>query len=118
MTDYNPVSIENAIRECANRIAKSVSICDERYRAFKEAEEDFIEAFAHARISATGPQQEKRYKAELATMAERKRCDVADAAYKYADRLAKALESELRALQSVNKSVIGMYSVAGRGEGA
>lgn len=116
MNDFNPVSVENAIRECATRIAKSVSICDERYKAFQEAEQDFVEAFANARISATGPQQEKRYKAELATMTERKRRDVADAAYKYADRLAKALESELRALQSVNKSVMGMYGAAGIGE--
>lgn len=116
MNEHNPVAIENAIRECATRIAKSVSICNERYRAFQEAEQDFIEAFAHARISATGPQQEKRYIAELATMKERKRRDVADAAYKYAADLAKALESELRAWQSVNKSVVSMYGAAGVGE--
>lgn len=117
-TEYNPVAIENAIRECANRIAKGVKVCDELYRAYQEAQQDFIEAFAHARISATGPQQEKRYKAELATMDERKRRDVAEAAYRHAERLAEALQDELRALQSVNKSVVGMYGAAGRGEGA
>lgn len=117
-TELNPVSIENAIRECANRIARSVTVCDERYRAYQAAERDFIGAFAHARTTSTGPQEEKRYKAELATMDERQVRDVAEAAYKYADRLAKALESELRALQSVGASVRQMYGVAGRGEGA
>jgi DNA-binding helix-hairpin-helix protein with protein kinase domain len=113
---YSPVAVETAIRECVTRITKGVFVCRDLYTAYQEAEQDFIEAFAHARISATGPQQEKRYKAELATMDERKRRDVAEAAYKHANRLAEALENELRAWQSVNKSVTGAYNAAGVGE--
>jgi len=49
-------------------------------------------------------------------MGEREARDVAEAAFKYADRRAKALELELRALQSIGASVRSMYAVAGRGE--
>ncbi|NKW62334.1 hypothetical protein GS931_21600 [Rhodococcus hoagii] len=31
---FDPVSVENAIRECANRIAKGVTICGNQYAAF------------------------------------------------------------------------------------
>ena len=49
-------------------------------------------------------------------MGEREARDVADQAYKYADRLAKALQSELMAYQSLNKSVLAQFDVAGVGE--
>lgn len=116
MTDYNPVQIEAAIRECANRIANGVKVCDERYTAFLNADRDYDASFAHAYLKAVGPAHEKKYRAEIATRAERERRDVADAAYRYADRTARAVESELRALQSVNKSVVSMYGAAGVGE--
>jgi hypothetical protein len=63
-----------------------------------------------------GPAHEKKYAAELATTEERAARDVADAAYRYADRLAKALESELRAYQSIGASVRATFGVAGVGE--
>jgi|SRR5690606_11418374 len=114
----DPVAIETAIRECANRIAKGVTVCSNAYSKFLEADREYDQAFARAYIEADGAAHERKYIAELATAEEREQRDVADAAYRYADRTAKALEAELRALQSVNKSVTGMYQVAGRGEGA
>jgi len=118
VTEFNPAEVEAAIRECANRIAKGVKVCDERYAAFLAADRAYDEAVARAYIAAEGPAHEKKYRAELATTAERERRDVADAAYRYADRTARAVESELRALQSVGASIRAMYMVAGRGEGA
>lgn len=118
MTDHNPVAIEGAIRDCANRIAKGVSVCDARYAEFLTADREFDRAFARAYMEHDGPAHEKKYGAELATQDERLRRDVADAAYRHADRLAKALSEELRAWQSVGASVRAMYAVAGRGEGA
>lgn len=114
----NPAQIEQHIRDISNRIAKSAGVCDERYRAFLEADRAFDLAYAHAYLKHDGPAHEKRYSADLATSDEREARDVADAAYRYADRLAKALESELRAQQSIGASVRSMYAVAGRGEGA
>ena len=58
----------------------------------------------------------RRYIAELATQQERQAMDIADAAYRYAERTSKAITEELRAWQSVGASVRMMYGVAGRGE--
>ena len=55
-------------------------------------------------------------KARAETMPAREERDIADAAYKHADRLSKALDSELRAFQSLGASVRQMYANAGRGE--
>ena len=116
MNDYNPVAIENAIRECANRIGKGVTICGKAYEAFLQADHEYDVAFAHAYLKASGPAHAKKYEAELASQPERHARDVADAAYKVADRTARAVEAELRAWQSVGASVRAMYGVAGRGE--
>lgn len=115
---YNPVSIEQAIRDCANRIAKGVTICNSRYKEFLDADHAYELAFARAWVADDGPANAKRYVCEVETINERQARDVADAAYRFADRQAKALESELRAWQSVGASVRQAYSVAGRGEGS
>ncbi|MBF6416911.1 hypothetical protein IU441_27505 [Nocardia cyriacigeorgica] len=112
----SPVQIERAIRDTANRISKSVQECADRYAAYLTADREYDHAFAVAYMRHDGPQTEKRYAAERATKQQREQRDVADAAYRLADRRAKALESELRALQSVGASVRGQYAVAGRGE--
>lgn len=109
----NPVAVETAIRECAQRISRGVKVCDERYRAFLEADHAYDKAYAQAYLDAEGAAHEKRYRAELDTAAERQARDVADAAYKYAERTAKAVEAELRAWQSVGASVREMYRSAG-----
>ncbi|ASN20668.1 hypothetical protein [Arthrobacter sp. YN] len=114
----NPVTIEQRIRDISNRIAKSAGVCNERYIAFLTADREYDQAFASAYMVHEGAAHEKKYAAELATLAEREARDVTDAAYKYADRLAKALESELRAYQSIGASVRAMFGVAGRGEGS
>ncbi|WP_280499413.1 hypothetical protein [Nocardia cyriacigeorgica] len=112
----SPVQIERAIRDTANRISKSVQECADRYTEYLTADRNYDRAYARAYMRHEGPQTEKKYAAELATPVEREARDVADAAYRFADRRAKALESELRALQSVGASVRGQYAVAGRGE--
>lgn len=113
---YSPVAVEEAIRKCANNIAKGVSICSERYAVFMEADRSYEWAYAAAYNDHDGAAHEKKYYAILATKKERTARDTADVAYRFADRTARALEAELRAWQSVNKSVIGMYGAAGVGE--
>jgi hypothetical protein len=116
MPDLNPVAVEEAIRECADRIANGVMVCDERYRAFLDADRAHDQAYAAAYLSAAGPAHEKKFRAELATAPTRAARDKADAAYRYADKQARALEAVLRAWQSVGASVRAMYAVAGVGE--
>jgi hypothetical protein len=91
----NPVDIETSIRNCSDRIAEGVGICSRRYAAFLEAERTYDASFAKAYMSHAGPAHEKKYAAELATQHERAERDAADAAYRYADRQARALENEL-----------------------
>ncbi|NEW33806.1 hypothetical protein GV791_14705 [Nocardia cyriacigeorgica] len=118
MNDYNPVQVEAAIRQCANQIADGVKVCGTRYAEYLDADRDYDAAYARAYLAADGPVHKRQHIAELDTQDERARRDAADAAYRYADRRARALEAELRALQSVGASIRQMYSVAGRGEGA
>ena len=112
----NPVDIEKRIRELAYGIARGVQICSDAYAAFLKADREYDRAYAKAFLRATGSVDTRKQQTELDTVAERDALDVADVAYRYADRNAKALESELRAYQSVGASVRAMYNVAGRGE--
>lgn len=112
----NPVAVEQKILELSNRIAKSAGICNDRYVARLESERAYERAYAQAYMAHQGPQQEKRYAAVLATETEKAQADEDEAAYRYADRLAKALESEPMAFQSVARSVGRMYNAAGVGE--
>ena len=116
MVELTPVAVENHIRELSTRIAKSASVCNERYQVFLEADRAFDQAYARAFLAHDGPQTEKRYAADLASLGEREARDVADAAYRYADRLSKALSAELMAFQSLNKSILAQYGAAGVGE--
>jgi hypothetical protein len=118
MDVLNPVEIETRIRDISNRIAASAGVCNERYKAFLMADHAYDLAESQAYLDHDGPAHEKKRAAELAVKDLREARDVADAAYRYADRTAKALESELRAYQSVGASVRAMYQVAGRGEGS
>lgn len=113
---HSPVSVEQKILEISNRISKSAGSCNTSYVAFLTADRAYDRAFAKAFLAHKGPQTEKRYAAEEATEAEREARDVADAAYRYGDRLSKALQAELMAMQSVNKSVLAQFGVAGVGE--
>lgn len=116
MTELNPVMLEQHILSVSNRIANSAGQCNARYKAYLDADREYDRAYAQAFMNHDGAQGEKRYAAEIATTDERAARDVADAAYKYADRLSKALQSELLAFQSLNKSVLAQYQVAGVGE--
>jgi hypothetical protein len=117
MTDVlNPVSVEHAIREVADSIAKGVRIVSDRYSDFLNADRAYDQAFARAYMAQDGPAHERKYAAELATAQERQARDVADVAYQYARSTARALEDKLRAYQSVNASIRTAYGVAGVGE--
>lgn len=112
----NPVQIEQEIRSTADRIYNGVKVCSERYAEFVEAEDTFDRAFAQAYMEHDGPAHEKKYAALLATTEQKDALNIADTAYRHADRKAKALDAVLRAWQSVGASVRSMYGTAGRGE--
>lgn len=108
----NPVAVEQSIRELANRISTGVRVVSDRYNTFLTADRVYEQAFARAYLGHDGPAHEKKYAAEVATEQEREARDVADAAFRYADRTARAVENELRAMQSVGASVRAMYGTS------
>ena len=105
----NPVDIETAIRTCADRIHTGVGVVTNAEAKAREAARIYDRAFAQAYLKSEGPAHEKKYRAELLTGPERDALDVAELAYKHAERTAKAIEAELRAWQSVGASVRAMY---------
>jgi hypothetical protein len=116
--DWNPVTVEKAIYDCAQRIANGVLKADRAYRLFQAAEHAHEIAFAKAYLANDGsPAHERKYRAQLETVDERKARDEADAAYKLMASNMKAVQSELDALRSLGVSIRQAYAVAGRGEG-
>lgn len=106
----NPADVEAAIRDLSNRITKGVRVVSEAHKAQLDTDRDYDQAFARAYLAADGPAHERKYHAELATRGERERRDAAEVLFRYSDRQARALENELRALQSIGASIRAMYS--------
>ena len=110
----NPVQIEAHLTALVTRISRGISITSDRYAEFMEADRLLDQAQARAYLAAEGPVKEREAKVELETAEERERRDVAEAAYKHADRLSKALDLEVRTFQSLGASVRVAYGNAGR----
>ena len=105
----NPVDAERKIQELSDRIARGVGVITNAERETRAKKRAFDLAYAHAYKKAEGPVHERRYTADILTMAQREEADIADIAFKHAERTAKALEKELMAWQSINSSLRAMY---------
>lgn len=114
MEVLNPVAIETRIRQVSDDIAAGVKVVTARYDAYLRADHAYDLAVAAIQDGWEGAAWKCEAAVTLGTVAERKARDRAEVVYKYADRRAKALESELRAYQSVGASVREMYRTAGR----
>lgn len=114
----NPVEVEAAIRRLANESARAVRIVTKALEAYRDAERLYDREFASAYLAYEGPAHERKYAAEVGTTDLRRDRDVAEVAWRYAERAAASLERQLSAYQSINRSVGQMYSAAGlMGEG-
>lgn len=112
----NPVQVEQAIREAVNVVAQGVDVVTQRLAAYREAQRKFDLAWAHAYMTAQGAVEERKQQAMIACMELRESLDVAEVAYKFAERKCRAAESTLSAFQSISRSVNAMYGAAGVGE--
>ena len=112
----NPVEIEQGIVAAAEEVARSVQIVSDRLEAYREAEHLFDLKWAGEYMRATGPVEERKQTCVLKTEVERKAMDVAEVAFKYADRKCKAAEARLSAYQTLSRSITAMYKTAGVGE--
>jgi len=109
----NPAEIESLIRRFAGEIAQGVKAVSQAHQRFKERTRLYDHAYAVAYMAHVGPQTEKKYAAEKATQVERGEADAAEVAFRHAERQMKALEIQLSAAQTINKSVMSMYGAAG-----
>lgn len=117
MTDIvTPAQIESAIRDCSNRLARSIPIRTERLTAKRAAERDYRRAFDRVYMSAEGSIDDRKTQARMQTEDLHDAVDVAEVVYKEAEALARSIEKELDALRSVGASLRTTYLVAGRGE--
>ena len=74
------------------------------------------ETFVLLRVDEYERLKEREYDADIATMPHREEAEVAELAFRHAERTAKALEKELMAWQSINSSIRTMYGAAGAGQ--
>lgn len=109
----NPVAVENSIRSLVEEIARAIPVISNAEAKARAASRANDLAYARAYLAHRGPAHEKRYAAALNTEAERTAFDVADLAYRDAERGQKAREAQLRGWQSLGASVREMYSVGG-----
>lgn len=108
----SPVQVENLIRDLADRISRNVRTVSNAEEAKLAAVRAYDLAVAKAYVSSSGPQSEKRHLAELKTVEERERAEIAAAAFAHAQREMKSLETQLSAAQTIAKSVMQMYGSA------
>ncbi len=107
---HNPVDAERRIEELANRIARGVSVVTAAEREARARRREADLAYAHAYLNADGPAHERRYAADIASMPAREAAELAELAFRHAERTAKALEKELVAMQSVAASIRTMFA--------
>jgi hypothetical protein len=113
----NPVEVERAIRDAANHVGRSVRIVNDALERYRAASREYDLAFAQEVLEAAGAVATRKYVAEIATTQLRSERDAAEVAWHFADRLAAAASKNLTAFQSINKSVMTMFSGASSGHG-
>lgn len=106
----NPADIEKHIQEISRRIHRGVEVVTAAERDAREQRRLYDLAYAKAYMGHDGPAHEKKFAAEVATTDARSTVDVAEVAFRHAERTARALENELRATQSIGASIRQMYA--------
>lgn len=106
----NPADLERHIQEISRRIHDGVKVVTAAERDAREKRRLYDLAYAAAYIDYTGPAHEKKHGAEVATTNERQTAEIAEVAFRHAERTARALENELRATQSIGASIRAMYA--------
>lgn len=106
----NPVDLEQTIQEISRRIHNGVKVVTNAEGEAREKRRLYDLAFAQAYLNHEGPAHERKFFAEAATSTERQGAEVAEIAFRHAERTARALENELRATQSIGASIRAMYA--------
>lgn len=112
----NPVQVEAAIREAVTTVTEGVAVVSTRLEAYRAAQRAFDQRWAYTYLNADGPVEERKQKCVLECKDEQAALDVAEVAWRYADRRTRAAESTLSAFQTISRSVTSMYGAAGHAD--
>lgn len=107
----NPVEVETAIDQLRRDIARGVPVVSQAEKHARQTKRAYERAYAKAYLNASGAQPERKEKAvsDPDVVAALDAYDVADLALRHAGRVAESLQDQLRALQSINRSVTSVY---------
>lgn len=107
----NPVEVEAGIRKIARMIHHGVKTVSDTEFDFRKKDAEHARVLARAYINHDGPAHEKKYAAEIHgdVIVARDLRDVAELAFRHADRRQRALIEQLGALRSIGASVRAMY---------
>lgn len=113
----NPVGAEKAVWEFGQELARSIRVVTDAEKAAVDSQRAYDRARARAQLDADGKTVADRdAQVELATADERDARDVAAVAFADAKRTMKMLETRSSGAQSILKSLMQAYSMAGAGE--
>lgn len=114
--DLTPIRVETRIQQLVDALSKALVTWKKSFGIWKTAERDYDVAFAKAKINVSSdvPYNDRGHHATVATIKEREAKDVAEEAFKYAEKCLDATRSALSAWQSIGKSVTDAYRNAGR----
>lgn len=107
----NPVEVEAGIRKVARMIHHGIKLVSDAEFDFRKKDAEYARVLARAYIDHDGPAHEKKYAAEIheSVIQARDARDVAELAFRHADRRQRALIEQLNALRSIGASVRAMY---------
>lgn len=97
-----PLDVERAMLELTTRIDKAPAHLRDYHETVRTARAEHRRAYAVAYARATGTQLDRKMEADLETLEEARKVDVAEISYKFATDTFDALRTKLRALQSVS----------------
>lgn len=106
----NPADLERHIQEISRRIHEGVKVVTAAEREAREKRRLYDLDYARAYMAHDGPAHERKYSAEVTTSDQRQAAEIAEVAFRHAERTARALENELRATQSIGASIRAMYA--------
>ena len=114
MEPLNPVSLEQEITNALNSVSKSIPEVSQAYDQHKTTELQFKRDYALAFQKAAGSIEDRKQQAVIETYDSALQAQVAEVKYKRLLDYQRAYRDKLSAFQTLAKSVVAAYNVAGR----
>ena len=114
MEPLNPVSLEQEIAKALNSVSESIPKVSRAYDNHKTTELQFKRDYALAFQKAAGSVEDRKQQAVVETYDSALKAQIAEVEYKRLLDYQRAYRDKLSAFQTLAKSVVAAYNVAGR----